>query len=254
MTPLTIVVPCHNEARRLRIDALHEFARWHAAVRFVLVDDGSTDDTRALLRDCVRRAPDRFDLIALDSNAGQGEAVRRGMQHAFRRGAVYAGFWDADLATPLREIPRFVAALDEHPRVEMVFGSRVKLLGARIERRPHRHYLGRLFAETASWVLQLPLHDTQCGAKVFRCSSTVRALFGAPFISRWVFDVELVARLIETESRAGRRSVDELIFELPLEQWSDVPGSKVGLGAFCKAPFELLRIRHRHLRGFAPRA
>jgi dolichyl-phosphate beta-glucosyltransferase len=241
-----LVVPCYNEARRLPVQELEHFARTEPGVDFVLVNDGSTDETLELLRDLAARLPGRFDVVDVQPNRGKAEAVRFGMQHAFRAQPAFAGYWDADLATPLDAVAELEAALAHHPELLAVFGSRVKLLGRSIERRVYRHYLGRVFATAASLVLGLPIYDTQCGAKLFRVCDESRALFEQRFTSGWIFDVEILARLICARRAAGGPAVESAIYELPLREWRDVAGSKITLTAFPRAALELLRIRLRY--------
>ncbi len=88
-------------------------------------------------------------------------------------------------------------------------------------------------------LLALPVYDTQCGAKLFRAEPRTRALFEVPFVVTWTFDVELIARLIAHEREHGGGDVGELIYELPLEVWRDVEGSKVRPRDFVRALFEL---------------
>jgi hypothetical protein len=148
------------------------------------------------------------------------------------------GFWDADLATPLETILEFLWQFEDDPRLQVVLGSRVKLLGRQIDRRAMRHYLGRVFATAASMLLSLPVYDTQCGAKMFRVSSLARRMFAEPFHSRWFFDVELLARLIGA-SADGPFPVEELVHEFPLMQWRDVPGTKLRSKDFVRALVDL---------------
>jgi len=180
---------------------------------------------------------------------GKAEAVRAGLREAFARGHDYVGWWDADLATPLAEIARFVAALEAAPEREIVLGARIRMLGREIERSALRHAAGRVFAAAAAQALGLPVYDTQCGAKLLRGTPALAALFEEPFASGWVFDVELLARLIRERRRQGGRPAAEALLEVPLLAWHDVPGSKVRPSDFVRGLLELLRIRRRYLAG-----
>jgi glycosyltransferase involved in cell wall biosynthesis len=244
-----IVVPCYNEAQRLSVDSFREFATANAGVRFLFVNDGSTDDTSIVLESLASSEPHRFEHLDQGQNRGKAETVRVGMLHALHQGPRYAGYWDADLATPLREIPRFIATLEAHPQRDVCFGSRVRLLGRAIERNPLRHYLGRMFATVASVVLDLPVYDTQCGAKLFRATHATEELFEERFSVNWTFDVELIARVQALRLRAGLTSAADSIYELPLDEWHDVAGSKVQASDFFRGLFEILRIHAKYGRG-----
>jgi glycosyltransferase involved in cell wall biosynthesis len=252
MPDTTIVIPCYNEADRLDIDCFVQYMAHGPACRFVLVDDGSRDDTLLVL-DALRECdPAHFDVLPLERNRGKAEAVRRGVLMALERQPRYVGYWDADLATPLQAITAFRQRLDEDRQVQAVFGARVKMLGRKIDRRLTRHLLGRVFATGASITLGLGVYDTQCGAKLFRAGDATRKLFEKPFITNWIFDVELVARMIQT--LGGPAAVERAICEEPLWQWTDVDGSKVRPRDFFKAIFELAAIYRKYLLATSPRA
>src|SRR5688572_28670806 len=195
MPDVCLVVPCYNEAARLRsADFLaHIDADSRSCLCFV--NDGSTDDTASVLDSLAKRRPDRILVFTLAQNAGKGEAVRQGINHvaAMRRFAV-VGYWDADLATPLSELAPMLDTLARAPQCQLILGSRWRRLGSDIHRSAIRHALGRVFATAASLALDLPVYDSQCGAKVCRVASA-GVLFGEPFITRWLFDVEMLARL-----------------------------------------------------------
>jgi dolichyl-phosphate beta-glucosyltransferase len=224
-----IVIPCYNEARRLNTQAFKAFTHERYRVRFLFVDDGSTDETWNVLQSLSALDEERFLIRRLPSNVGKGEAVRQGLLHAFQLNPDYVGYWDADLATPLSAIPAFCDLLSTS-EFEMVLGARVRLLGRAIERSPLRHYPGRIFATMASLALGIPIYDTQCGAKIFRASPAVHSLFKGKFITRWLFDVEILARFIRS-----RRHIERIIYEFPLDEWHDVAGSKVRVRDFAKS-------------------
>lgn len=241
-----VVIPCFNEAARLEGDALLSLLA-APGVELLLVDDGSTDDTRARLQALAARIPERVSVLALEGNRGKAEAVRRGMEQALLEGALRVAYLDADLSTPPAELLRLLQALEERPELDVVLGSRVRLLGRHIERRPLRHYLGRGFATAASLTLGLAVYDTQCGAKAFRRTPALLAALRTPFSSRWAFDVELLLRLLEGEE--GAPGLPERAFlELPLKEWREMSGGKLGPLAMARAGLDLARLAVRGLR------
>lgn len=244
---VVVVVPCYDEAARLDREAFRSFRLPGRELRFCFVDDGSRDGTRALLQQLCDERPGLGFVLGLDANRGKAEAVRLGLLAALELSPAVVGFWDADLATPLSELPRLCAVLDQSPEVELVLGSRVRLLGRRIERSALRHYLGRVFATGASLTLGLSVYDTQCGAKLLRAGPRLRKLLAEPFLTRWVFDVELIARL-KSMAQGSPPPVEHRIHEVPLLRWTDVPGSKVRPLDFVRSGLELLRIWRAYRR------
>ena len=247
MDACAIIVPCYNEAVRFDLEAFRRFLNKSKSLSVVLVDDGSTDRTEDFLKELQREFPDKVHVLVKAVNGGKAEAVREGLLYVLaNHQAPIVGFWDADLATPLDSVADLLGVFSTHPLVEIVFGSRVKLLGRNIERQAARHYLGRVFATYASLILGLPIYDTQCGAKLFRATPALERLLDRPFRSRWIFDVEMIARFIQINC-GDRDKVRNLIYEFPLNTWKDVPGSKVRPKDFLIAAKELLVIWHEYL-------
>jgi dolichyl-phosphate beta-glucosyltransferase len=247
---LILVVPCFNEEQRLPADELRNFSLPGVRLEILLVDDGSSDGTLRLLESLAAADPRRFSVLKLEQNSGKAEAVRRGIIAALDRGPDLVGFWDADLATPLTEIPNFLEVFANRPEIEMVFAARVRLLGRSISRNPARHYVGRVGATLISSSLGLAVYDTQCGAKLFRAAEAMREIFAKPFLSRWIFDVEIIARLVQ---QRGRDAAARAIYELPITTWHDVKGSKVKSSDFGRALKDLWKI-HRSYRKIQSRS
>jgi glycosyltransferase involved in cell wall biosynthesis len=237
---IALVVPCFDEESRLDRAAFVALLDDMPALGLVFVDDGSRDQTLAILHALARERPGRIEVVALTKNQGKAEAVRRGLLHALASPVAIAGFIDADLSTPPAEILR-LTELARGGLHDVVMGSRVQLLGRSINRKSARHYLGRIFATCASLSLGLPVYDTQCGAKLFRRTEALAAALAEPFSSRWAFDVELLARLIRPRSGVPAIPVAS-IWEEPLLTWTDVPGSKMRLATALWTGLELVRI------------
>jgi glycosyltransferase involved in cell wall biosynthesis len=209
-----LIIPCFNEAMRFAAQELDRFPQY----LYVLVNDGSSDATGAMLEACRN---DRRFVVHLPRNCGKAEAVRQGMLFALDeptcREAAWLGFWDADFATPLSEVEHLLgyARLFAADPVEAVFGSRVYSMGSRIRRTWYRHLIGRGFATVFRQLFKIQAYDTQCGAKLFR-PAAARAAFAVPFVTRWIFDVEILLRLHQAR-----------IVECPVREWIDRGGSKL---------------------------
>lgn len=252
MSRAVVVVPCYNEAKRLNLRAIQDFGRRAEGIELLFVNDGSRDETLELLEQLHASHPRRFGFLHLARNGGKAEAVRQGMLLALGSEPDYVGFWDADLATPLSDIESFCRVLDGKPKIELVIGARLPLLGHQIERQPLRYWLSRLFANTASACLGVRIFDTQCGAKLFRATPRLATLVERPFLSRWIFDVEILARMKNERRGTSLPGLGERIYEFPLDAWCDVAGSTVKSGDFVKAAFEMARIYWTYLRPGAP--
>jgi len=246
MTHTVIVMPCYNEADRLDVPKLLDFVREHEQCTLLMVNDGSSDRTRDVLQGLHEASPERIAVHDLDANSGKAEAVRQGMLRAFDFEPDLIAFCDADLATPLEAVWPYVDVFRRLPDVQVVIGSRLTLLGRSVQRRAVRRWLGRCFSCVASWALGIPIRDTQCGAKMFRATPATKALFEQPFLSRWIFDVEILARMIVA---SGQSSIAQSVYEFPLDSWREVPGSKLKGSDFVKAMLEMLGIYRTYFLG-----
>lgn len=241
--PLPIVViPCHNEANRLDVARFVSLAE-SGRVRLLFVDDGSSDGTAAVLARLESESA-AVDLLRLERNVGKAEAIRRGLLRGLEEGATTLGYFDADLATPPYELLRMLELLEQRADLSFVLAARVALLGRSMKRHARRHYLGRVFATFASIFLRIPVYDTQCGAKVFRVTPALREALQAPFQSSWVFDVELIGRLLRGSPTVAPVLLAEFE-EMPLREWRDVGGSRLRPGGMVRAAVDLVIVGYR---------
>jgi glycosyltransferase involved in cell wall biosynthesis len=245
MQDVCLVVPCYNEAGRLDANSFADALASNPRLALCFVDDGSRDQTLQVLQALATRAPERIAVLSLEHNSGKAAAVRHGMlQAATDSRYAFIGYWDADLSTPLSELARFLDTFDRSPEAVAVIGSRLKRLGADIDRRAVRHALGRVFATLASLAVDLPVYDSQCGAKLFRATA-IQWLCAEAFLSRWCFDVEILARIA---ARLGNQQTTRAVVEVPLSAWREVGGSKLGAAQMAGMARDLLRIRRRYPR------
>lgn len=230
-----LIIPCFNEATRLN---MNNFIKADPHIFYIFVDDGSTDQTSEIIRPHLSG---RIHLLRLEKNQGKAEAVRRGMMHfidqEFFSGIRWAGFWDADLATPLVEVGKFLRYENFYSNVAAIWGSRVFRLGGKITRTKKRHFFGRLFATAIAYLFQVESYDTQCGAKLFK-REVIHQAFGQPFISRWIFDVEILLSL-----------KNHRVIEYPVAEWHDIAGSKLKVSRqMVRVAIDLYNIHKKFFR------
>lgn len=234
---MCIVIPCYNEGQRLPAEEFHSFFQESPLVLVCFVNDGSVDDTAKILEEIQLQHPDQVDVVSYPNNVGKAEAVRRGIHHCNGKyDHAHIAYLDADLATSLQECMK----LREHLKspIEFCFGSRIRLLGTFIKRKKRRWILGRFIATIISQMLRINVYDTQCGCKLFSKALSIQ-LFQEPFISKWLFDVELFFRMIMLY---GMEHAIPKMLEIPLTRWIDTGASSVKLSYIFKLWLDLYHI------------
>lgn len=239
MQKVCLIIPCYNEENRLNVKAFSDFLQKYNNLTFCFVNDGSMDRTIEILNLIKKDNNERIIVLHLNTNSGKAEAVRKGVLYAMELNLFeFIGYWDADISTPLEELCFLLEPFFKNENVQFVLGSRMKRLGSSINRKTMRHITGRIFSTFSSMILNLPVYDSQCGAKIFR-SKISRILFEDAFVSKWLFDVELLARF---KNHFGLLQTLQSCYEVPLSKWNEVGGSKLRFGHFMKVPFDLFKI------------
>ena len=185
---LSVVIPAFNEERRLQA-TLAELSAWLGGTGWdwdiLVVDDGSTDGTAAVVEAVGRR--DERIALRREPHRGKGGAVRAGMLAA--RGA-YRFLCDADLSMPPRELPRFLPPVLEG--ADVAIGSREGAGARRVGEPWRRHLTGRLFNLAIRWLVLDGIADTQCGFKMFTAAAA-ETIFPLVTLDGWAFDVEALS-------------------------------------------------------------
>lgn len=215
-----IVIPCFNEEKRINVnqymDSLGDFSS-----KVFFVDDGSKDKTFSVLKKLEKMAPDRFIAIKSSENQGKAEAVRLGIRTALDKKFKHIGFFDADLAVKLFEAENFLHIFKHVPDVNSVIGVRLPLTGHKIDRTKGKYFAQNIISHMANLLFSPHVSDTQCGAKMFT-ADVLQPTTKKPFISRWLFDMELLKRISELPQSQNKN----WLFELPVISWTEMGGSK----------------------------
>lgn len=232
---LSVVIPAYNEQRRI-VTTIEQLIKYLKAQDYqweiIVANDGSTDSTEDLIRDCATRDP-RVSLLSL-THGGKGWAVQQGMLKAQ---GTFRFLCDADLSMPVECLPEFLPPIRDE--FDIVIGSREVTGAVRYQEPRRRHIMGRIF----NWLVRLlavpGIYDTQCGFKLFTQESA-QILFTMQTLKGFGFDVEILFLA---------RKMGMQISEIPIP-WYYNADSKVRplLDSFNMAR-DLLSIRWRHAIG-----
>lgn len=237
---LSIIVPAFNEQERIG-NSIHKILDYikgeNLNAELIVVDDGSEDNTCETAKNACAGFPELLTkVIRYEQNRGKGYAVKTGLREA--RGAT-AVFSDADLSTPIEELPKLVEPI-ERGEFDLTFGSRAldrNLIGTHQPWR--REQSGKVFNLMVRVLTGLPFSDTQCGFKAFRMSK-FRPLLDKMKIERFGFDVEF----LYVANFSGLR-----LKEIPV-RWNHCDGSKINVFRDSRKMFwEINQIRQNAGRG-----
>jgi len=212
---LSVVVPAYDEENRIGASLKRMLAYFDAqdyTYEILVVDDGSTDGTVSLVEKIAACRP-QVRLLSYASNRGKGYAVRYGMLRACGARLLFS---DADLATPIEEVEKLLAKLNDG--CDIAIGSR-DVLGSELVKRQSllRETGGKMFNRLVQLCAVPGIHDTQCGFKLFT-QGAARSVFSRCQVDHFAFDVEVLYLAIRI---FGLR-----VAEVPV-RWAHQEGSKV---------------------------
>jgi glycosyltransferase involved in cell wall biosynthesis len=234
---LSIVIPAYNESLRIesalaRVLECVESRQWDAEI--LVVDDGSTDNTAAIIQQWMARHP-QLHLVKNPGNRGKGYSVRNGL---LQSAGEIVMFTDADLSAPIEEAERLIEAIDAG--ADVAIGSRWLDKQKQTVHQPiYRRFFGRCFNWVTRRIIGLPFKDTQCGFKAFR-RDAAQTIFRLQTIERWGFDPEILFIA---------RKLKYTIVEVPVT-WGHDERSRISyLKDGMKMLEEMAEIRANSLRG-----
>ena len=226
---LSIIIPAHNEERRLpqTLEQVVHFAVGQSFETEVLVVENASQDRTFEVGSEYASRHQALVRVLHEDLPGKGRAVQKGMLAAT---GAYRFFADADFSMPAEEIVRFIPPAVDIP---VAIASREAPGAVRYGEPYYRHITGRVFNSLIRMLVLPALHDTQCGFKMFRADAA-NELFKRQTLMGWSFDVELLYI-------ASRRNFP--ILEIPIP-WYFNPESKINVFRDSWRMFlDLLKIR-----------
>lgn len=242
---LSIIIPAHNEERRLpdsltKIDAFLDQQSY--ATEVIVVENGSIDNTVGVVQEFAAAHP--YVRLLMVETRGKGLAVKAGMLAA--RGE-FRFICDADLSMPIEEIAKFLPADREagdcSQEYDVAIGSREAPGAVRYNEPWYRHFMGRVL----NWIIRIlalrDFQDTQCGFKMFHAPAA-EDLFKVQTLSGIGFDIEL---LFVSRKRGYN------ILEIPINWYYSEESRMRLVGDSLTAVLEILEIRRNWKNGLYSR-
>ncbi|HEY3347120.1 MAG TPA: dolichyl-phosphate beta-glucosyltransferase [Nitrospirota bacterium] len=234
---LSVVIPAFNEEDRIgrtlcEVDSY--LSKLGRSYEILVVDDGSTDRTREITLTLAEGSP-AIRYISNDANRGKGFSVRHGFFES--TGELFL-ISDADMSTPIDELPRFMEEMDKG--ADIVIGSRALKQSNIIKRQPiYRVLMGKTFNKIVRLFTVRGISDTQCGFKLFR-RDTCEWIFRVQRVERFAFDAELLFLA----------SVKGLSIEELAVRWINSPNSKVNpIWDSSRMLKDIIKVRLDFVRG-----
>ncbi len=217
--PLSLVIPCYNESDRIGLlfAGLSSFKqKWPGAFEVIIINDGSKDNTEALLLDNEFYKQNKdFVSIYSQANTGKGGALRNGVLKA--KGDFILTL-DADMAAPPEELTKWYAMWNGRPADNTIYIGSREHKDSMITKQGDRKVAGNIFNTIVRILTPLKIRDTQCGFKLYPADAG-KKLFTNLQTYGWAHDVELLYKAY----------LDKVnIVEMPLA-WNAVEGSKISL-------------------------
>ena len=239
MQNFVFVVPCFNEEKRFNKLSWNEVlsipnTNWH------FVNDGSKDSTEAIIEEIAKQFKN-VDYYSNPKNFGKAESIRQSFQRILLENPDCAGlgFIDSDSAFRAVDVMRIIEEFNQktaNGNFDSVWSSLVKLAGRKINRNLNRHYIGRIISSLISFKIGDIPYDTQSGLKIFKPNQKLNKVLVEPFNTRWLFEIEIIIRWRK------ENDMNVLIWEMPLHEWHEVPGSKINFRESIRIIFEFLKI------------
>ncbi|MBN1462697.1 MAG: glycosyltransferase family 2 protein [Paludibacteraceae bacterium] len=240
---ITFLIPLYNEEKRLgkTITALVNavIPAELKLEKIIFVNDGSTDNTAEMVNDyksIIKSATGaKVHLVSYEKNMGKGYAIKTGMKCS---DSDYTLFFDADMATPISELEKFIPFMKREDAV--IVGTRKNGKSTVVKHQPkYRELLGRMYTLLSQTILNTWVTDFTCGFKAFSREAKVD-IFTRSMIDRWGYDSEILF----LAKKLGYKITEKAV------TWTDDRNTKVKLSsAVFTSLYELLKIRFYELTG-----